>query len=78
LPDEVGRWPLATLRETPIKIGAKVARHGRYVTFQRAKPRASVPNRGPACQTAGQRAKTTGKSYLDSRFRRHKGPWGHE
>jgi hypothetical protein len=27
---------LTTLREKLIKIGAKVVRHGRYVTFQRA------------------------------------------
>jgi len=27
---------LNTLREKPIKIGAKMVRHGRYVTFQMA------------------------------------------
>ena len=27
---------LTTLREKLVKIGAKVVRHGRYVTFQRA------------------------------------------
>jgi hypothetical protein len=31
LPKEVEHWSLTTLRE---KIGAKVVRHGRYVTFQ--------------------------------------------
>jgi hypothetical protein len=36
LPDEVEHWSLTTLRERLIKIGAKVARHGRYVTFQLA------------------------------------------
>ena len=30
------RWTLTTLRETLVKIGAKVVRHGRYVTFQLA------------------------------------------
>ena len=29
-------WPLTTLREKLAKIGAKVVRHGRYVTFQLA------------------------------------------
>ena len=29
-------WSLTTLRETLVKIGAKVVRHGRYVTFQLA------------------------------------------
>ena len=37
LPDEVGHWSLTTLREKLIKIGAKVVRHGRYITFQMAK-----------------------------------------
>jgi hypothetical protein len=34
LPDEVEHWSLTTLREKLIKIGAKVVRHGRYITFQ--------------------------------------------
>ena len=33
LPDGVGNWSLTTLRETLIKIGAKVVRHGHYITF---------------------------------------------
>ncbi len=33
---EVEHWSLATLREKLVKIGAKVVRHGRYVTFQLA------------------------------------------
>ncbi len=36
LPDEVEHWSLTTLREKLVKIGAKVVRHGRYVTFQLA------------------------------------------
>jgi hypothetical protein len=36
LAEEVKHWSLTTLREKLIKIGAKVARHGRYVTFQLA------------------------------------------
>ncbi len=36
LPQEVEHWSLATLREKLVKIGAKVIRHGRYVTFQLA------------------------------------------
>ncbi len=31
-----GHWSLTTLREKLVKIGAKVERHGRYVTFQLA------------------------------------------
>ena len=35
-PQAVEHWSLTTLREKLIKIGAKVVRHGRYVTFQLA------------------------------------------
>ncbi len=34
LPQSVKHWSLTTLREKLIKIGAKVVRHARYVTFQ--------------------------------------------
>ncbi len=33
---DVEHWSLTTLREKLIKIGAKVGRHGRYITFQLA------------------------------------------
>ena len=36
LPEAVEHWPRTTLRTKLIKIGAKVVRHGRYVTFQLA------------------------------------------
>jgi hypothetical protein len=36
LPEEVEHWSLTTLRGKLVKIGAKVVRHGRYVTFQLA------------------------------------------
>ena len=36
LPKEVEHWSLTTLREKLAKIGAKVVRHGRYVTFHLA------------------------------------------
>ncbi len=36
LPKDVEHWSLTTLREKLIKIGAKVVRHGRYITFQMA------------------------------------------
>ena len=36
LPEAVEHWSLTTLREKLIKIGAKIVRHGRYVTFQLA------------------------------------------
>ena len=36
LPASVKRWTLTTLRGKPIKIGAKMVRYARYVTFQLA------------------------------------------
>ncbi len=36
LPEAVEHWSLTTLREKLIKIGAKVVRHGRHITFQMA------------------------------------------
>ena len=36
LPKPVRHWSLTTLREKLIKIGAKVTRHAKYVTFQLA------------------------------------------
>jgi hypothetical protein len=32
-------WPLTSLREKLIKIGAKIVSHGRYVTFQSGRSR---------------------------------------
>ncbi len=43
LPQEVEHWSLTTLRERLVKIGAKVVRHGRYVTFQLAE--VAIPRR---------------------------------
>ncbi len=40
---EVKHWSLTTLREKLVKIGAKVVRHGRYVTFQLAE--IAIPRR---------------------------------
>lgn len=64
LPASVKHWTLTTLREKLIKIGAKMVRHARYVTFQLAEvaiPRrlygailrrirrfAAIPRAGPA------------------------------
>ena len=36
LPRDVKHWSLTTLREKLVKIGAKVTRHSRHVTFQLA------------------------------------------
>jgi len=36
LPRSMEHWSLTTLREKLIKIGAKVVRHAKYVTFQMA------------------------------------------
>ncbi len=36
MPKAVEHWSLTTLREKLIKIGAKIVRHDRYVTFQLA------------------------------------------
>ncbi len=43
LPDEIEHWSMTTLRDKLIKIGAKVVRHGRYVTFQLAE--VAIPRR---------------------------------
>jgi len=43
LPGSVKHWSLTTLREKLIKIGAKVVRHARYVTFQMAE--VAIPRR---------------------------------
>ena len=36
LPKSIKDWSLRTMREKLVKIGAKVVRHARYVTFQLA------------------------------------------
>ena len=36
LPAEVAQWSLSTLRDRLVKIGAKIVRHGRSITFQLA------------------------------------------
>ncbi len=36
LPRKIKHWTLTTLREKLIKIGAKVVRHARHITFQLA------------------------------------------
>ena len=36
LPEEVQQWSLTTLRDRLVKIGAKIVRHGRSITFQMA------------------------------------------
>ncbi len=36
IPEEPEHWSVTTLREKLVKIGAKVVRHGRSVTFQLA------------------------------------------
>ena len=36
MPDEFEQWSLTTLCDKLFKIGTKVVRHGRYVTFQLA------------------------------------------
>jgi len=43
LPRSVEHWTLTTLREKLIKIGAKMVRHARYITFQLAE--VAVPRR---------------------------------
>jgi len=43
LPKPVQHWSLTTLREKLVKIGAKVTRHAKYVTFQLSE--VAVPRR---------------------------------
>ncbi len=79
-PKEVEHWSLTTPRENLEKIGAKVVRHGRYVTFQLAEVAVlkelflnilsliddlrSRPAPGRAGEIDGQ-VKTTGEVWLD-------------
>ena len=37
LPDAISHWSMTTLRDRLVKIGAKIVRHGRSITFQMAK-----------------------------------------
>lgn len=43
LPEEVKQWSMTTLRERLVKIGARIVRHGRSITFQMAE--VMVPRR---------------------------------
>ena len=43
LPQGIRHWSLTTLRDKLIKIGAKMVRHARYVTFQLAE--VAIPRR---------------------------------
>ena len=36
LPREIAQWSMSTLRQRLVKIGAKIVRHGRSITFQMA------------------------------------------
>ena len=36
LPDAVRHWSRTMLRDRLVKVGGKIVRHGRYVTFQMA------------------------------------------
>lgn len=36
LPRKIEHWSLTTLREKVVKIGAKVVKHSKYITFQLA------------------------------------------
>jgi hypothetical protein len=36
LPKEIEQWSLTTLREKPVKVRARIVRHGRYMVFQLA------------------------------------------
>ncbi len=51
LPEEVEHWSLTTLREKLVKIGAKIVRHGRYITFhltEIAVPKSQIDGLRPA------------------------------
>jgi hypothetical protein len=36
LPEKVAQWTMTTLRNRLVKIGARIVRHGRSITFQMA------------------------------------------
>ena len=42
LPDAVEQWSLTTVCDKLVKIGARIVRHGPYITFQMAE--VAVPN----------------------------------
>ena len=44
IPGAIAEWSLTSLRKKPINIGAKVVRHGRYVTFQMAEVESHMGN----------------------------------
>ena len=44
LPRPMKHWTMTTLREKLSKIGAKVVRHAKYVTFQMAEVASAVPS----------------------------------
>ena len=72
LPDAVEQWSLTSLREKFIKIGAKIVRHGRYVTFQMAELSFLVTCSPTSC------AVSTGSDRRQSRHeRRHPVPSRH-
>ena len=67
LPDAVEQWPLTSLREKLIKIGAKIVRHGRYVTFQMAEvviPRDLFADILDRAQTAASPGMSDGTPFL--------------
>ncbi len=77
LPKDVERWSLTTPRKKPVKSGAKVVSHERYVNFQMAE--VAVPRElfrktlrlidglrpRPSPASAGSEAKSTGAVCLD-------------
>ena len=65
LPREVEHRSMTTLREKLIKIGAKIVRHGRYVTFKMAEvavPRhLSTPKTRPGVGRGNRRRGESGR-----------------
>jgi hypothetical protein len=78
LPPEIAQWSMSTLRERLVKIGAKIVRHGRSITFQMAEvmcPARAVPadtrcHRGASPVAAGSKlsaAAVTGRADCQQR-----------
>jgi hypothetical protein len=73
-PVAIADWTLTSLREKLIKIGAKVVRHGRYVTFQMAEVAIRRLFRSRAAETSDlSRREATGRRiaqpYGESRLK---------
>ena len=67
LPKSIRQWPLTTLREKLVKIGAKVTWHSKYVLFPLAE--VAVPRQlfAAILEPIGRLARATGNAWTAGR-----------